>query len=92
MNLIKKHTPIFLRKITPLDRGEFCKSPLTRLDKCHSNESGNPVEIKYFGFPIKLGTRKPDIVKDLYSTYYDIIGNLVNMITHPEKWIMGKAR
>jgi len=52
MNLIKKHTPIFLRKITPLFRGEFCKSPLVPPDKCHSHESGNPVEIRDCGFPI----------------------------------------
>ena len=37
-------------------------------------------------------TRKPDIVKEFYSTYDDILGKLVNMINHPENWIIGKAR
>ncbi len=71
MNLRKKHTPIFLRKITPLFRGEFCKFTLVPPEKCHSHESGNPVEMKDCGFPIKSETRKPYIIKELYSTYYD---------------------
>jgi len=58
MNLIKKHTPIFLRKISPLFRGELCKSPLVPPDKCHSHESGNPVEIRDCGFPIPDISRK----------------------------------
>lgn len=43
-------------------------------------------------FSLKCGYLKPDIVKEIYSTYDDILGKLVNMITHPENWIIGKSR
>ena len=45
MRINKKHTPIFLRKITPLFRGEFFKSPLERsttlVGRCVSLEIKN---------------------------------------------------
>ena len=43
-------------------------------------------------FSLKYGYIKADIVKELYSTYDDILGKLVNMITHPENWIIGRSR
>ena len=43
-------------------------------------------------FSLKCGYLKDDIVKELYSTYDDILGKLVNMITHPKNWIIGRAR
>ena len=48
----KKHTPPRLIGTPLFFRGEFCKSPLVPPDKCHSHESGNPVEIRDCGFPI----------------------------------------
>ena len=39
-------------------------------------------------FSLKCGYLKADIVKELNSTYDDSLGKLVNMITHPENWII----
>ena len=43
-------------------------------------------------FSLKCGYLKADIVKELYSTYDDILGKLVNMINHPKNWIIGKTK
>ena len=43
-------------------------------------------------FSLKCGYLKADIVKELYSTYDDILGKLVNMINHPENWIIGRTK
>ena len=43
-------------------------------------------------FSMKCGYLKDDIVKELYSTYDDILGKLVNMINHSENWIIGRAQ
>ena len=53
LNEFDKEThPAPINRDTPLFIGEFCKSPLVPPDKCHSHESGNPVEIRDCGFPI----------------------------------------
>jgi len=59
LNEFDKEThPAPINRDTPLFIGEFCKSPLVPPDKCHSHESGNPVEIRDCGFPIPDISRK----------------------------------
>jgi len=39
---------------------------------------------------VKCGYLTPEVGRELYTTYDHIIGKIVNMILHPEKWIIGK--
>lgn len=43
-------------------------------------------------FSQKCGYLEINTAKELYSTYDDILGKLVNMLTRPEKWIIGRSR
>jgi four helix bundle protein len=41
-------------------------------------------------FAVKCGYLTPEVARELYTTYDHILGKLVNMILHPEQWVVGK--
>ena len=41
-------------------------------------------------FAVKCGYLAPPVARDLYQTYDHILGKLVNMILHPDQWIIGQ--
>ena len=43
-------------------------------------------------FSVECGDLDPSIARELYTTYDHILGKLVNMIWHPEQWIIPKNR
>ena len=43
-------------------------------------------------FAVKCGYLEADVARPLYETYDRILGKIVVMIRHPEKWIIGDAR
>ena len=43
-------------------------------------------------FAVKCGYLKAEVARPLYETYDRILGKIVVMIRHPEKWIIGDTR
>ena len=43
-------------------------------------------------FAVKCSYLDPLIARELYRTYDNILGKLVNMIRHPEQWVIGAER
>ena len=41
-------------------------------------------------FAIKCGYLEAQVGRELYTTYDRILGKLVNMILHPEHWVIGE--
>jgi hypothetical protein len=41
-------------------------------------------------FAVKCGYLETAVGCELYGTYDQILGKLVNMIRHPEKWVIGQ--
>ena len=41
-------------------------------------------------FAVKCGYLETDVGRELYTTYDHILGKIVNMILHPEQWVIGK--
>ena len=41
-------------------------------------------------FAVKCGYLEAEAGRELYTTYDHILGKLVNMILHPEHWVIGK--
>ena len=43
-------------------------------------------------FSVTCGYLTKEVGRDLYHTYDEILGKLVNMILHPDVWIISKAK
>ena len=41
-------------------------------------------------FAVKCGYLDAQVGRELYTTYDNILGKLVNMILHPEQWVIGE--
>lgn len=41
-------------------------------------------------FAVKCGYLETEVGRELYTIYDHILGKIVNMILHPEQWVIGK--
>ena len=58
---------------------------LAKLNDCEAEAAETQVWVK---FSVKCGYLANDIGRDLYETYNQILGSLVNMINKPENWLL----
>jgi len=64
----------------------YTASFIAKLNDCESEAAETQVWLK---FAVKCQYISTSQVRDLYSTYNQVLSGLVKMINHPELWIIG---
>ncbi|MFW6116050.1 MAG: four helix bundle protein [Chloroflexota bacterium] len=60
------------------------------VSKLNDSESEATETQVWLEFAVKCGYLERSTGRDLYATYDQILGKLVNMIRHPEHWVIGQ--
>ena len=60
---------------------------MSKLNDCESEAAETQAWLE---FAIECGYLKVEVGRELSTTYDHVLGKLVNMILHPEQWVIGK--